>query len=116
MSKNNNQYLTVLKPNQVRASVSSPIRIRTKTKVQLDKLILQANKNHQGRKIKADDLICYSLQFVEAEDIAKIQESSKTNGDRFEELYQQFRSKKKSLSKDQFLGSIVDKLSSDSHL
>ncbi len=63
-----------------------PIRIRQKTKSKLELLLRQANKDRYGRKVKADDLICFSLQLLTEQHLAEICDKMLSNRARMEML------------------------------
>ena len=91
-------------------NTSSPVRIRTKTKARLDELLASANRHHTGRKVKADDIIRHSLGLLAESDLVLIKQSVKTNRDRFEELYRKASARSKGLSKDAFLGNVLEQI------
>ena len=95
------------KQTQARSD-SSPIRIKSKTRSMLDDLLKRANKNHVGRKVKADDVICYALSLVSDDNLAEISHSALTNKDRLELLYLQAKGKHRGLTRDQFYGLLMD--------
>jgi hypothetical protein len=92
------------------ANTSSPVRIRTKTKARLDELLASANRHHTGRKVKADDIIRHSLGLLAESDLVLIKQSVKTNRDRFEELYRKVSARSNGLSKDAFLGNVLEQI------
>jgi hypothetical protein len=49
------------KQNPKANDASSPIRVKQSTRRKLDELLRRANKQKLGRKVKTDDLICFSL-------------------------------------------------------
>lgn len=87
---------------------SAPVRIDQKTKAKLEQLLRQANKDRVGRKIKADDLIALSLGLVTDEHIAEICDRTRSNKDRMELLYQKLSKEKRGLSREEFLGMLLD--------
>lgn len=89
-------------------SNSSPIRIKTKTKSVLDDLLKKVNKNHVGKKVKADDVICYALNLVNNDHLAEISNAALTNKDRLEFLFSQAKKQHRNLTRDEFYGLLMD--------
>ena len=88
-------------------SALSPIRVKSKTRSLLDDLLKRANKSHVGRRIKADDVICYALNLVCDDHLADISQSALTNKDRLEMLFKQAQRKNRNLSRDSFYGLLL---------
>ena len=90
--------------NRVKGSSSSPIRLQKRAKEKWDCLLTRANKNRVGRKIKADDLIGYSLNLLTEEHLKDLMSRHMTNKERIEILYKQLSKTKRGLSREDFLG------------
>lgn len=86
---------------------SAPIRIAQKTKAQLDGLLAQANKDRVGRKIKPDDLICYSLALISDEHIQEVCNKTLSNKDKLEILFKKVSKEKRGISRDEFYGMLL---------
>ena len=86
---------------------STPIRIRTTTKLKLEQLLQQANKHRRGRRVKADDLMSYALELLTEQHIATICEGTLTNKDRLELLFSKVSKEQRGLSRDEFLGMLL---------
>ena len=86
---------------------SFPVRIKSQTKSNLDDLLKRANKNHVGRKIKADDVICYALKLLSNENLAEISQAALTNRDKFELLFKLEQKKNRALNRDSFYGLLL---------
>lgn len=86
---------------------STPIRIRTATKLLLEQLLQQANKHRRGRRVKADDLMSYALGLLTEQHIATICEGTLTNKDRLELLFSKVSKEQRGLSRDEFLGMLL---------
>jgi hypothetical protein len=54
---------------KAKGSSSSPIRLQKQAKKKLDGLQTRADKNRVGRKIRADDLVGYSLELLNYEQL-----------------------------------------------
>ena len=93
---------------KAKGSCSSPIRLQKRSKEKLDKLIARVNKNRVGRKIKADDLIGYSLDLLTEEHLKDLVSRRMTNKERIEILYKQLSKTKRGLSREEFLGMLLD--------
>lgn len=87
---------------------SFPIRIRPSTRSKLDELMRRANKQKLGRKIKADDLICFSLALLTDEHLEQICNKALTNKDRLELLFRRVAKERKGLTRDEFFGLLID--------
>lgn len=90
------------------SGTSSPIRVRQRTKLKLEQLLKQANKDRMGRRIKADDLIWCGLSLVTGDHIAEICANSLSNKDRLEILFQKFQKAKKGATREEFLGALLE--------
>jgi len=89
-------------------ATSAPIRVRQKSKVKLEQLLKQANKDRMGRKIKADDLIWCGLNLINDNHIAGICDSALSNKDRMELLFQRFSKERRGATREDFLGMLLD--------
>jgi len=87
---------------------SAPIRIRTKTKLKLEQLLRQANKDRRGRRVKADDLMSYALELLTEQHLATICEGTLTNKDRVELLFSALSKERRGLTRDEFFGLLLD--------
>jgi hypothetical protein len=89
-------------------ATSVPIRVRQKSKVKLEQLLKQANKDRLVRKIRADDLIWCGLNLINDNHIAEICDSSLSNKDRMEVLFQQFSKERRGATREEFLGMLLE--------
>ncbi len=87
---------------------ASPIRVRQGTRSQLDDLLRRANKQKLGRKVKTDDLICFSLGLLTEDHLDEICNKTLTNKDRLELLFRRVAKERKGLSRDEFFGLLID--------
>lgn len=87
---------------------STPVRIGQGTKVKLEQLLRQANKNRVGRKVKADDLITLSLGLITDEHIAAVCDKTRSNKDRMELLFRQLSKERRGMSREEFLGMLLE--------
>ncbi len=85
-----------------------PIRIRQKTKAKLEQLLRQTNKDRHGRKVKADDLICFSLELLTEQHLTEICDKLLSNKDRLELLFQQFLKGRRGATREEFLGALLE--------
>ena len=86
---------------------SAPIRIGQKTKAQLDNLLEQANKDRLGRKIKPDDVVCYSLALMTGEHMQEVCNQTLSNKDRLEILFKKVSKERRGISRDEFYGMLL---------
>ena len=89
-------------------ATSAPIRVKQKTRAKLDQLLRQANKDRVGRRVKADDVIAFALGLVTGDHLASICSATLSNKDRFELLFAKLAKEKKGLSREQFLGLLLE--------
>lgn len=89
-------------------SASSPIRVRQSTRAKMDELLRRANKQKLGRKVKTDDLICFSLGLLTDEHLDQICNKTLTNKDRLELLFRRVAKARKGLTRDEFFGLLID--------
>ncbi len=90
------------------SATSAPIRVRQKSKVKLEQLLKQANKERMGRKIKADYLIWCGLNLISDTHIAEICDKALTNKDRMELLFQKFSKERRGATREEFLGMLLE--------
>ena len=88
--------------------VSSPIRVKQSTRSKLDELLRRANKQKLGRKVKTDDLICFSLGLLNEAHLDQICDKALTNKDRLELLFKKVAKEKRGITRDEFFGMLID--------
>jgi predicted DNA-binding protein len=96
------------KIHKVTGSSSSPIRLQKQAKEKLDSLLTRANKNRIGKKIRASDLIGFSLDLLTEEYLKDLVARRLTNKERLEILYKQLSKTKRGFSREEFLGMLLD--------
>ena len=88
-----------------------PIRIRQKTKTKskskLELLLRQTNKDRPGRKVKADDLICFSLELLKKQHFAKIRDNLMSHWEPMELAIQQSLKDRLGAIREVFLGELL---------
>ena len=97
-----------VKQNCATECSSAPVRVKQNTKAKITDLLGKANKLKAGRKIKPDDLIGFSLDLVTDEHLEEICSRSLTNKDRLEILFRKVSKEKRGISRDEFLGMLLD--------
>ena len=97
-----------VKQNRAAECSSSPVRVKQSTKAKLADLLGKANKLKAGRKIKPDDVIGFGLNLLTDEHLDQICSSSLTNKDRLEMLFKKVSKEKRGISRDEFLGLLLD--------
>lgn len=97
------------KTNSKSSTFFKSVRIKNETQKALDKILNNANKKKIGRKIKADQLIRFSLALVTEDHLVKLQSLSLTNEDRKELLRQKYIELRGPISKDEFTGFILSR-------
>ena len=99
----------IVKVNKsAKGTASSPVRIGAQSKGKLDALIVRINKDRVGRRVKPDDLICYSLDLLTDQHLQEIGARLLTNKERIEVLYSKLSKTKRGLSRDEFLGLLLE--------
>lgn len=91
-----------------RGNASSPGRLCAQSKAKLEALIARINKDRVGRRVKPDDLICFSLDLLTDQHLQEIGAQLLTNKERFEILYSKLSKTKRGLSRDEFLGMLLE--------
>lgn len=86
---------------KAKGGCSSPIRLQKQAKEKLGTLLVRANKNRLGRKIKPDDLIGYSLDYLTEE---HLKSNLMTNKERIEILYKKLSKTQRRLISEDCLG------------
>ncbi|TWW10030.1 hypothetical protein E3A20_08360 [Planctomyces bekefii] len=87
---------------------SIPVRISAQGKGKLDALVARINKDRVGRRVKPDDLICYSLDLLTDQHLQEIGARLLTNKERMEILYGKLSKANRGLSRDEFLGMLLE--------
>jgi hypothetical protein len=70
--------------------------------------LAKANKKDFGRKLRAEDLIAVAITLVQPEHIKQLQEATLSNADRLEQQYKDYVAKHGNLSKDAFIGKLLN--------
>ncbi len=94
------------KPAEEVTSVA--VRIRYKTKAKLEQLLRQANKDRLGKKVKVDGLIMFALGLINDQHLADICSKTLSNKDRMELLYRKLAKEKRGITRDEFVGMLLD--------
>jgi len=91
-----------------KANVSSPVRLRAQSRAKLDALVARINEDRAGRRVKPDDLICYSLDLLTEQHLQEIGARLLSNKERIEILYSKLSKTKRGLSRDEFFGRLLE--------
>ena len=86
----------------------SAIRIDLVTQKLVTSLLNKANRKSYGRKVKASQLIHAALLKLVDADLKDLQEMSLSNTDRMEMKYREYVKQHGSISKDEFLGLLLE--------
>jgi hypothetical protein len=84
------------------------VRLRAQSRAKLDALVARINKDRAGRRVKPDDLICYSLDLLTDQHLQEIGARLLTNKERIEILFSKLSKTKRGLSRDEFLGMLLE--------
>ena len=91
-----------------KGNASFPVRLRAQSKARLDALVARINKDRAGRRVKPDDLICYSLDLLTDQHLQEIGARLLSNKERIEILYSKLSKTKRGLSRDEFFGMLLE--------
>lgn len=97
-----------LRQKPTEEATSAAVRIRYKTKAKLEQLLRQANKDRLGKKVKVDDLIMFALGLINDQHLADICSKTLSNKDRMELLYRKLAKEKRGITRDEFVGLLLD--------
>ena len=86
----------------------APIRVSTATHKILQHLMVRANDKDLGRKVRADEIVNVALFLVLHEHIDQLQAATFSNADRLELSYRRFIMTGPKITKDEFLGRILN--------
>ena len=96
-----------LRQKRVVDASSSPVRISPKTRVKLDQLLRQANKDRLGRRVKPDDVMAFALGLVTDEHLAAICDNTMSNKDRMEALFRRMAKERRGFTREDFFGLLL---------
>lgn len=85
-------------------SSHAALRVRKETRKRVLSELAKINKKDFGRRIRADEFLTLAISLVTSADIAKLQEGSLSNADRFERDLKAYITKNGPISKDDYLG------------
>ena len=83
------------------------LRIKKKTRIDIESKLKNANKKTRGRKITVDQIVQFAISKVTNEDIKILQANSLTNEDKLEQLRHLYSKKHASVTPDQFIGMVL---------
>lgn len=83
------------------------LRIKKKTKSEIETKLKLANKKQRGRKITVDQIVQIAISKVTTEDIRHMQSNSLSNEDKLENLRLIYSKKHKNVTPDQFIGLLL---------
>jgi len=84
------------------------VRLRAQSRAKLDALVARINEDRAGRRVKPDDLICYSLDLLTEQHLQEIGARLLSNKERIEILYSKLSKTKRGLSRDEFFGMLLE--------
>jgi len=111
MKQSNERIVTIADGDDYKRQTkngSSAIRLKQQTRDELDRVLTKVNTKELGKKLHPDDVIGYALKLVKDEHIPRIRDLSLSNEDRLEIIFRQHQRKKRSLTKDDFVGMLLD--------
>lgn len=84
------------------------LRVKAETRKRVLTELAKINKKTFGRKVRVDHLLNLLLPLLKPEHIQKLQEDSLSNSDRLEMKYKEHIKKFGPISKDEFLGVLLE--------
>ncbi len=85
-----------------------PVRLQQSTFQKLTDLLAKVNQKEGGKRVRADDVILLALSMVSDSHIVQLRDKSLTNADRVDKAYRDYVVQKGVISKDAFLGLLLD--------
>ena len=86
---------------------TTTIRISEKTKRRIDVLVKKINTKSYGKHVKPDAIIMLAITNFSDDDIKKIQSTTISGKDRFEDLFRVHSCRKRGINRDEFLDQIL---------
>ncbi len=83
------------------------MRLQRETKKRLSSELAKANKKTFGRKVRIDDLLAALFPFITDDLIQQLQTKSFSNADRLEMIYREHIKARGPITKDEFLGLLL---------
>ena len=112
MNSSKSNVVTIQKSKSVNVTAkkpsSVPVRVSLDTKKRITSLLSRINKERIGKKVKPSELIDHALQLLTETQLKEIGEKSLSNRDRMELLFKQATKSKRNLSRDEFLGLLIE--------
>jgi hypothetical protein len=87
---------------------SSTVRVSNSTQKLLSSVLQKLNKKTYGRRVKVDPVLQLALSKLSEADLKMLQEQSLSNADRIEMKYREHCKRFGSVSKDEFLGLLMN--------
>jgi len=94
--------------NSPKVSASVAVRIKARSKDKIESLLAKVNRDRVGRRVKADDLICFSLDLLTDAHLEEISAKLMSNKERIEVLYKKLSKSKRGLSREEFFGMLLE--------
>ncbi len=102
------QVNKVIIKKKAKGDGSSSIKISKEVKKKLNSLLIKINKKDFGKRVRSEKVILLALQQIDEEHIKELQNSALTNADKLEIKYREYVSRNGSISKDEFLGKLLE--------
>lgn len=97
------------RPRSTAAAVTTaPVRVSKETRKRILAELARLNKKDFGRAVKPDELIALALTLIEQKHHAQLQEATLSNADRLQLRYLAYVKEHGSISKDAFLGKLME--------
>ncbi len=84
------------------------VRISLKTKEKVDQILRKANKEKLSKRIKPNDVFDYLVDNFNEDSISEIVQKKLSNKDKLELMFRDAVKQNKGLSKDEFLGRLLE--------
>ena len=92
-----------------KTSNHTAVRISKPTQKKLASILNKVNKKDFGKRIKADEVIKASLELITDSLIKNMQQNSLSNADLLEMKFKEMQKKNNKLTKDEFIGLLLEK-------
>lgn len=90
-------------------SKTTPVRLLKTTAKELKRIVVSLNKKPLGKKVRVDEVIVKALSLLENKHIEEIKDSTLSNTDKLELSYREYCKINGQISKDEYLGRLLDR-------
>lgn len=84
------------------------LRVKHETKKKIQAEVAALNRKDFGRPITADDFVALAITLLKSEHLEQLKDRSLSNKDRMEQKYQDYCAANGKVTKDEFIGLLLD--------